>query len=128
MSFNLLPAELQIEVFSYLANFDLKAVRAVSRKLHDNASPALFRSVVACARYEALGAFQKISLHSVLQTYVKEIVFDGSVYNRDLAYSSELYQTYNSKLHDHRASSSFWSIRARYVQLRHEKHVTTNTG
>jgi hypothetical protein len=113
--FELLPAELHLEVFSHLQNSDLKAVRAVSRRLRDNASPALFHSIIACARYEALGAFQNISTHPVLQKYVKEIVFDGSVYHPDLANSLDLY-TIQNKQHGHlSASSSFWSARTRYV-------------
>jgi hypothetical protein len=111
----LLPAELHLEVFSHLQNGDLKAVRAVSRRLRDNASPALFHSIVACARYEALGAFQNISVHSVLQNYVKEIVFDGSVYHADLANSSERYIKQNNELGSLSASSSFWSVRTRCV-------------
>ena len=59
--FTLLPAELQIEIFDYLDATDVKSARAVSRKFRDNATPALFRSIVACARYQALGAFQNVS-------------------------------------------------------------------
>lgn len=59
--FNRLPAELQIEIFDYLPATDVKAARAVSRTFRDNATPALFRSIVACARYQALGAFQNVS-------------------------------------------------------------------
>jgi hypothetical protein len=115
MSLERLPAELQLEIFCHLANHDLKAARAVSRKLCENASPALFRSVVACARYQALGALQKISLNPVLPKYVKEIVFDGSLYNNDLARSAERYQAQSNKLSDIRVSSSFWGIREKYV-------------
>jgi hypothetical protein len=115
MGLERLPAELQLEIFRHLANRDLKAARAVSRKLCENASPALFRSVVACARYQALGALQKISLNAVLPRYVKEIVFDGSLYNNDLAHSADRYQEQSGKLGDIRLSSSFWGIRGRYV-------------
>jgi hypothetical protein len=115
MSLELLPAELQIEILDSLDNSDLKAARAVSRKLCDNASPALFRSIVACARYEALGAFQKISLHPVLQKYVKEIVFDGSLYKQDLAHSHEGYEQENDR-HEHLRLTSFWDKRTRCVQ------------
>jgi hypothetical protein len=115
MRFYLLPAELQLEIFSHLDNIDLKAARAVSRQLRDNASPALFRSVVACARYVALGTFQKISLDSVLQKYVKEIVFDGSVYNREVALQLDVYERQNGKYDELKASSSFWNLRTRYV-------------
>jgi len=110
MRLELLPAELQLDIFSYLDNVSLKAARGVSRKLRDNASPALFRSIVACARYDALGAFQKISLDSVLQKYVKEIVFDASVYDGRLANYQHLYEQQNDKYIDLRATS-YWSKR-----------------
>jgi hypothetical protein len=115
MRFDLLPAELQIEIFSHLENIDLKAARAVSRQLRNNASPALFRSIVACARYVALGTFQKISLDLVLQKYVKEIVFDGSVYNREVAIHQNVYESQNAKYYELKASPSFWNLRTRYA-------------
>ncbi|KAF2706857.1 hypothetical protein K504DRAFT_385139 [Pleomassaria siparia CBS 279.74] len=91
MGFAELPAELQIEILSYLERPDLKAARAVSRSFRDNTSPSLFKSTVACPRYQALGAMQKISLHSVYQIYVKTIIFDGSVYDGDLANNEQRY-------------------------------------
>lgn len=91
MSFTKLPAELQIQVFSYLSNRDLKSVRAVNIRCRDNASVWLFRSIIACARYQAMGVFQKISLHPVYQNYVKEIVFDATEYDRVLAENEKAY-------------------------------------
>jgi hypothetical protein len=58
-----LPAELQIQISDYLHSADVKSARAVSRKFRDNAAPALYRSIVACERYQALSAFQNVSLH-----------------------------------------------------------------
>jgi hypothetical protein len=113
MRLDLLPAELQLEIFSNLENADLKAARAVSRQLRDNASPALFRSTVACARYVALGTFQKIALDSVLQKYVKEIVFDGTVYNQEVAHNQDLYERQNNCYEELRAIASFWGLRTR---------------
>ena len=86
-----LPAELQIQIFDCLHAADIKRARAVSKKFRDNATPALFRSVVACARYQALGALQNVSLHSVYSRYVREIVFDGTMYDVQLAYSDRAY-------------------------------------
>lgn len=116
MGLQQLPAEIQLQTFSYLDNLSLKAARAVSRKLRDNASPALFRSVVACARYEALGAFQNISLNSILQSYVKEIVFDGSIYREQPALHLQVYEREAQKFEDLR-QTSFWGSRTRYVRL-----------
>ncbi|KAH7085712.1 hypothetical protein BKA63DRAFT_529304 [Paraphoma chrysanthemicola] len=129
---HLLPSELQIEILELLDNSDLKAARAVSRRLRDNATPALFRSVVACARYEALGAFQKISLDPVLQTCVKEIVFDGSLYRQDLARNRENYEQENDNFEDLRAAS-FWGKRKsprwkRYQELYAEQEDLQTSG
>ncbi|KAJ4359043.1 hypothetical protein N0V95_002505 [Ascochyta clinopodiicola] len=82
MPFESLPAEIQIEIFSYLQGSSLKAVRRVCRAFRDHAEPTLFRYVIATARYQSLGAFQKISLFPVFQKHVREIVFDGSVWKR----------------------------------------------
>lgn len=80
-----LPSELQIHIFSYLDRLSLKAIRGVSTKFRDNASPELFRQALACARYQALSTLQKLSLHPIYHTYVKEILFDGSVYDPNIA-------------------------------------------
>lgn len=97
MGFAELPAELQIQIFGYLERPDLKAARGVSRKFRNNASPNLFTSVVACARYLALSAMQKISLHPIYQKYVKELVFDGSVYSGAFASKFERYKEQANK-------------------------------
>ena len=92
MAFSDLPAEIQLEIFAYLGPTDLKAVRAVCLKFRDNASPALFKRTVACARYKALGCLRDISRHPIYAGYVKEIVFDGSVYEPTLAANQATYQ------------------------------------
>lgn len=92
MGFLELPSELQISIFSYNSAPELKVARAVCTKFRDNASVWLFRKIVACARYQAMGAFQRISESTVYGKYVKEIVFDGTAYNPDLAQSEYLYQ------------------------------------
>jgi hypothetical protein len=108
MSFSRLPAELQIEVFSYLENTDLKAVRSVNSSCRDNASPHLFRSIIACARYQAMGAFQNVALHPVYQKYVKEIVFDVTAYSATIAKHERAYRTYPGE------ASMGWARRARW--------------
>lgn len=112
MSFDKLPAELQIEVFRYLDNTDLKAARATSRRSRDNASPILYHSIIACARYLALGAFQKVSVHSLLSKYVKEIIFDGSLYDSIYAMNQDIYCAKNDVIAELRMSS-FWGKRTR---------------
>lgn len=112
MGFAQLPAELQIQIFGYLQSTDLKAVRGVSVKFCDHASVSLFRTVVACARYKAMQAFQNISLHPVYQTYVKEIIFDGSTYDPQLAKNEVTYQL---------AAEGFDDLRGMISWARHGK-------
>ncbi|KZM21742.1 uncharacterized protein EKO05_0001697 [Ascochyta rabiei] len=100
MPFKSLPAEIQIEIFSYLQGSSLKAVRKVCCAFRDHAEPTLFRYVIATARYQSLGAFQKISLFPVFQKHVREIVFDGSVYDKILAKDERLYHRHAAKFPD----------------------------
>ncbi|KAF2267021.1 hypothetical protein CC78DRAFT_531109 [Lojkania enalia] len=113
IGFAQLPAELQIDIFGYLNRSDLKSVRGVCKVLCNNASPRLFRSVVACARYQALSAMQKLSLHHAYKFYVKEIVFDGSVYDQSLAFRAERYAKEAEKFENLRHGFS-WEIQQRY--------------
>lgn len=80
MPFLSLPAEIQIEIFTYLQGSDLKAVRQICRAFRDNAEPTLFRHVIAAARRQSLSAFQEIALFPVFRKHVREMVFDGSMY------------------------------------------------
>lgn len=77
--FKQLPAELQIQIFDYLHAADVKSARAVSRTFRNNATPALFRSIVACARYQALGAFQNVSSKRTLEVPALSFVMRKSV-------------------------------------------------
>ncbi|KAF9695977.1 hypothetical protein EKO04_005822 [Ascochyta lentis] len=97
MPFESLPAEIQIEIFSYLQGSSLKAVRGVCRAFRDHAEPTLFRYVIATTRYQSLGAFQKISLFPVFQKHVREIVFDGSLYDGLFAEEEKAYHRQAAK-------------------------------
>lgn len=129
MSFAQLPTELQIEIFGYLERLDLKAARGVSRKFRDHTSPSLFQNVVACARYKALSAMQKVSLHPVYQTYVKELIFDGSVYDSALASRFERYQAQADQC-DAISTGFRWENMARYkrYQLLYREQEDMRTG
>ena len=115
MPFESLPSEVQIEIFSYLEGSNLKAVRGVCRAFRDNAEPTLFRYVIATARYQSLGAFQKISLFEVFQKHVREIVFDGSVYNKLLAKHEQSY---------HRQAAKFSSLEPGFHWHKHSRYAT----
>jgi len=113
--FNELPAELQIEIFNYLQPIHVKAARAVSRMFRDNATPALFRKIVACPRYQALGAFQNISLHSLYSGYPREIVFDGTLYSDRIALDDRQYYLLERSYPEYQTvSESHWTRRNRY--------------
>ncbi|KAF2131378.1 hypothetical protein P153DRAFT_355177 [Dothidotthia symphoricarpi CBS 119687] len=114
MAFNLLPVELHIEIFTYLPASDLKNVRRVCKKFWDTASPTLFRSIVACARYKALGAFQNISLHSIYPKYVKEIVFDSSLYNKSMAKQERMYAHAVARIEGHQPGPPSWFGQTRW--------------
>ncbi|KAF2691262.1 hypothetical protein K458DRAFT_438938 [Lentithecium fluviatile CBS 122367] len=105
------------EVFSFLEAPDLKAARGVCTKFRDNASVWLFRKLVACARYQAMGAFQRTAEHSVYRTYVKEIVFDGTTYEEQLAKSEILYQESANRLPDLEGVVS-WARRSRFMKYK----------
>lgn len=125
MKFESFPAEIQLDVFRHLDNTDLKAVRAASRKLRDNASPSLFRTAIVSARYQSLGVFQKLAAHPVLRKYVHEIVFDGSVFGLWLASSSDEYKRKNNEYENLR-TGSYYFIRERYVSFETYTHATTD--
>ncbi|RMZ68958.1 mating-type switching swi10 [Pyrenophora seminiperda CCB06] len=116
--FTALPAELQIDIFNYLQPVHVKAARAVSRIFRDNATPALFRSIVACPRYQALGAFQNISLHSIYSAYPREIVFDGTLYDDRVALSDRIYYSLERRYPGTAASAgSHWARRNRWKRF-----------
>ncbi|KAF2856284.1 hypothetical protein T440DRAFT_474666 [Plenodomus tracheiphilus IPT5] len=96
--FELFPAELLIAIFAHLDLSDVKAMRKVCKTFGDFLSPALYQSVVACARNQGLGAFQNIAKHPNYSGYVKEIVFDGTVFVENFAKSDDIY---------HRAEENF---------------------
>ncbi|KAF1930862.1 uncharacterized protein M421DRAFT_57571 [Didymella exigua CBS 183.55] len=130
MSFDLLPSELQIEIFSYLKGLHLKAVRAVCRAFRDNAEPTLFQCVTAAARYQALGALQKISLFPVFQKHVREIVFDGSQYDKLLARRERSYHSLAARIPNLEKGFQ-WQKRTRwqrYVQLYKEQEEMKTDG
>ena len=107
---DLLPAEIRLEICFYLSPCDLKAVRYVNREMLASATPALFRCAVVGARYHALHAFQKIAECPALSKYVREIAFDGSVYDQGLAKHQGLYRSVSSGSAATKAESSWISF------------------
>ncbi|KAI4660624.1 uncharacterized protein J4E78_005328 [Alternaria triticimaculans] len=129
-NFTQLPAELQIQIFDYLHAPDVKSARAVSRTFRNNATPALFRSIVACARYQALGAFQNVSLHSIYSGYVREIIFDGTLYDGHLAKDHRNYSRAEEASGKFQPGS-FYAMRTRwkrYQELHKEQESMKEDG
>lgn len=123
MPFEALPSEIQIEIFSYLTRSHLKTVRRVCRAFRDNAEPTLFRSIIAAARYQALGAFQKISLFPVFQKHVREIIFDGSLYGKMLTSNERFYHTTAARIPE-LEQGFHWQKHNRYtVYIREVLHI-----
>jgi hypothetical protein len=98
MSLERLPAELRLEIIRYLSTPNLKALRHVNTELKDNTTPALFGRAVVAPRYQALATFQNISLAPSLSAHVKEVVFDGSVYDGFIAEREAFYLHHNAVL------------------------------
>ena len=63
-----------------------------------------------------MGAFQRVSEHTVYAKYVKEIVFDGTTYDPELARSEFLYQQSARQFEDLQGVVS-WARRSRYADL-----------
>lgn len=130
--FSRLPAELQIEIFDHLETSDAKAARVVSKTFRDNATPALFRSLVACARHQALSAYQNVSQHPTYSTYVKEVVFDGRIYSQKIERNIFDYCEAESEVEDVLSPANLlvWSFRWRTTlpdasaQLRWKRYRT----
>ena len=56
----------------------------------------------------------QVSLHSVYSGYVREVIFDGTLYDEVLAKDHRCYQRSEQKT-DEFNSSSFYAMRTRYV-------------
>jgi hypothetical protein len=72
------PAKIQLEIFVHLSLCDLKAVQYAPKELRANAA-------VVGARYHTLDTFQRIAKYATLSRYVRELIFDDSVYDGCLA-------------------------------------------
>lgn len=125
--FNSLPAELQIEILSYLDASEVKAARTVSRSFRDTAAPERFKSIVACARYQGLGGFQRIATHPVYGGYIREIVFDGTVFMKNLAWNDDVYLRASLNFKE-LTTPNLWYRRLRSVNSRALVRMTTIGG
>lgn len=125
-----LPAELQADIFSYLDVPDVKAIREANKNLMYDAAPALFRSVIACARYQGLKALEDVANHPIYSKCVKEIVFDGTVFVEKFAKDDNIYDRAQLNFVEHDTSTQ-WQRRARwkrYQMLYQEQEDLKTSG
>ena len=86
-----LPPELKVSIFSHLVKRDLKSLRLVCKEYETVASPFLFDKAYLAARQGVLDTFTKLTNHSIFSKYVKEIVYDSSWLESDIAKSFDTY-------------------------------------
>lgn len=81
-----LPTELKADVLARLEKRDLKSVRLVSREWNALATGPLFDRVYVSCRALDLEVFGNVARHPVIGGVVREVVFDGSVFQKDLGF------------------------------------------
>lgn len=91
-----LPYELKVAVLAQLDRRDLKTVRLVSREWNALATNPLFDKVYVSCRAPDLEVFRNITRHPVISTCVKELVYDGSTFIRDLSFRGYFDQVFDA--------------------------------
>ena len=81
-----LPQELKVAVLAQLDKRDLKAVRLVSSEWSALATIPLFDKVYVSCRAPDLEVFRNITRHPVISTVVRELVYDGSTFMKNLSF------------------------------------------
>ena len=79
-----LPPELRVAVLAQLEKRDLKAVRLVSKEWNALATRPLFDKVYISGRVKDMEVFKNITRHPVISAGIKELVYDGSLFIKDI--------------------------------------------
>ena len=79
-----LPPELKVNVLAQLDKRSLKSVRLVSKEWNALATRPLFDRVYISCREMDMEVFQNITEHPVMCTSIRELVYDASLFARDL--------------------------------------------
>ena len=79
-----LPAELKAAVLAQLDKRDLKTVRLVSKEWNALATRPLFDRVYVSCRAKDMEVFTNVTRHPVISTGIRELVYDGSLFAKDL--------------------------------------------
>lgn len=85
----MLPTELVVDIFSYLEQRELKAIRLVCIPFETLASPLLFTKAYIAARRGVIDVFKQITSHPVLSNYIREVIYDASWFEPSVAASLE---------------------------------------
>lgn len=88
-----LPPELLSEVFALVRDQqDITRCRLVCREFHRLSSPFLLKRVVLAQRPDVLQKFCEVVEHPYFSKHVTDLLWDASLYTRDIASSFETYR------------------------------------
>ena len=87
-----LPHELKVAVLAHLEKRDLRTVRLVSKEWSALATRPLFDRVYISCRAPDLEVFRNITRHPVISTGVRELVYDGSLFIKDLSFTEYFFK------------------------------------
>ena len=79
-----LPTELKAAVLAQLDKRDLKTVRLLSKEWNALATGPLFDRVYISCRAKDMEVFKNVTRHPVISTGIRELVYDGSLFARDM--------------------------------------------
>ena len=82
-----LPPELKANVLAQLDKRDLKSVRLVSKEWNALAIRPLYDRVYISCRAKDLEVFENITRHPVISTGIRELVYDGSLFQMGMTIS-----------------------------------------
>lgn len=89
-----LPPEVKVAVLSSLYKRDLKNVRLVSKEWNALATGPLFDRVYVSCRAVDMEVFKNMTSHPVISSVVKEVVFDGSQFTKNMKFKDYFDEIY----------------------------------
>lgn len=91
-----LPPELKVAVLAVLDKRDLKTVRLVSKEWNALATRPLFDRVYISCREKDMEVFEKITAHPLISTGIRELVYDCSLFGKDMSIREYFWQLQES--------------------------------
>lgn len=89
-----LPPELKANVLAQLDKRNLKNVRLVSKEWNVLATRPLFKRIYISCRAKDLEVFENITSHPVISKGVRELVYDGSLFQKGMTISDYFWHLY----------------------------------